>query len=372
MSIPVFRPWFGEEEVEAVREVLMSGWVGPGPKVEALEKQFADYVGTRHAISMNSCSSALFASLKVLGVEGKDVITTPLTFVSTNHAILQNGARPVFADVEADTLNIDPTSVAELVNDDTAAIMVMHHGGHPCDMDPILDVAEKYGLPVVEDAAHAAGALYNGKKAGGLGTVGCFSFQALKNMSTCDGGMLTTDHDVIAEQVTKLRWMGITRSTYDRFRRNGRAHAWEYDIAEVGYKFHMNDLNAAIGLVQLGKLESANAARREVALQYRKAFADLSWFEKPDDKTYAKSAHHAFVARVPERERLIEHLADEGIDAGVHYRPNHLYSVYEPYRRNLPVTEAVWPTLITLPMFPAMTDEDVGHVIHSVRSFDPA
>ncbi|HCK10702.1 MAG TPA: DegT/DnrJ/EryC1/StrS aminotransferase family protein [Candidatus Latescibacteria bacterium] len=371
MSIPVFRPCFDEEEVDAVREVLMSGWVGPGQKVEELEKRFAEYVGTEFALSMNSCSSALFTALKVIGVEGREVVTTAQTFVSTNHAILQNGATPVFADIEGTTLNISPESIAHRVNDKTAAIMVVHHGGHPCDMDPIMGIANEKGIPVIEDAAHAAGARYKGRMAGALGTIGCFSFHALKNMSTGDGGMLTTDDESVAERVRNVRWMGITRSTYDRFRKNGRARAWEYDVDEVGYKFHMNDLNAAIGIVQLGKLESTNAARREVAVQYRSAFEDVEWIEMLGEKDYAQSANHAFVVLAEDRDRLIEHLAEKGIDGGVHYRPNHLYSVYEPYRRDLPVTESLWTKMVTLPMYPSMSNDEVLQVIEAVREFEP-
>ena len=372
MSIPIFRPCFDEEEVEAVREVLMSGWVGPGQKVETLEKNFAEYVGTRFALSMNSCSSALFAAMKVIGVEGREVITTSQTFVSTNHAILQNDAIPVFADIEPDTLNIDPVSIADRVTPETAAIVVVHHGGHPCDMDPIMETANAHGIPVIEDAAHAAGARYKGRMTGSLGTVGCFSFHALKNMSTGDGGMMTTDDEAIADKVRNIRWMGITRSTYDRFRKNGRQRAWEYDVDEVGYKFHMNDLNAAIGVIQLGKLESTNAARREVAAQYRAAFSELDWVEPLAQKEYAQSANHAFVVLVDERDRMIEHLAERGIEAGVHYRPNHLYSVYEPFKRSLPVTEALWTRMVTLPMYPSMTNEDVQQVIDAVRDFKPS
>lgn len=372
MSIPVFRPCFDEAEVDAVREVLMSGWVGPGKKVETLEKNFAEYVGTRFALSMNSCSSALFAAMKILGVEDREVVTTAQTFVATNHAILQNGGKPVFADIDPLTLNIDPDSVANRVTDDTAAIVVVHHGGHPCDMDPINEIANSQNIPVVEDAAHAAGAKYKGRMVGSLGTIGCFSFHALKNMSTGDGGMLTTDDEQISERVKNLRWMGISLSTYERFRKNGRTRAWEYDIEEVGYKFHMNDLNAAIGIVQLGKLGSTNAARKEVAVQYRKAFKDLDWVKPLQEQDYAKSAHHAFVVLVEDRDRLIEHLADRGIDAGVHYRPNHLYSVYEPYRRSLPITESLWTRMVTLPLFPGMTNEDVSEVIKAVRDFKPS
>ncbi len=369
--IPIFRPWFGEEEVEAVREVLLSGWVGPGLKVEELERRFAEYVGTRFAVSVNSGSSALFLALKVLGMEGREVITTPMTFVSTNHAILQNEAEPVFCDIDPDTLNIDPHSVADRLSERTAAIMVMHHSGHPCDMDAILEFARPRNIPVVEDVAHACGARYKGRMAGNLGTIGCFSFQAVKNLSTGDGGMLTTDNPDFIERLKALRWMGISRDTWERFGKAQNRRPWDYEVAEVGYKCHMNDLNAAIGLVQLGKLESANAQRREIVAQYGRAFSDLSWLRKPVEKSYSRSAHHAYVARVQDRDGLIEHLNHHGISASVHYKPNHLYSVYAPYRCDLPVTESVWQELVTLPLYPSMTDEEVARVIEAVRCFQP-
>ena len=193
MSIPVLRPYFGDDEVEAIREVLNSGWVGPGTKDEVFEKAFADYVGTRVAVSLNSCSSALFLSMKVLDIAGREVITTPMTFVSTNHAILQNDGTPVFCDIDAETLNISPESIEANVTDKTAASVVMQHSGHACDMDPILEIANARDIPVIEDAAHAAGGRYKGRMAGCLGTVGCFSFHALKNMTTGDGGMLPAE-----------------------------------------------------------------------------------------------------------------------------------------------------------------------------------
>lgn len=369
--IPIFRPWFDEAEVEAVREVLLSGWVGPGQKVEELEARFAHYVGAAHAVSLNSCSAALLLALKTLDVAGGEVITTPLTFVSTNHAILQNQATPVFCDIDPQTLNIDPKAIAARITPRTRAIMVVHFTGHPCDMDAILALANSHGLPVVEDAAHACGARYKDRMIGGLGTLTCFSFDARKNLSTGDGGILTTNDPALADRARKLRWMGISRGTYDRFRKNGTARRWEYEVGELGYKCYMNDLNAAIGLVQLGKLESANAQRREIFLQYERAFAALDWLQTPTEQAEVRSAMHAYVARTPQRDGLIDHLEQRGIDAGVHYKPCHLFDVYRPYRTELPVTDALWPQLITLPMFPSMTQSELEHVITAVRDFQP-
>lgn len=370
--IPIFRPWFGEEEVEAVREVLLSGWVGPGKKVEELEQRFAEYVQVKHAVSLNSCSAALFLALKALNVAGGEVLTTSLTFVASNHAILQNDATPVFCDIDLDTLNVDPQSIEANITAKTKAILVVHFAGHPCDMDAIGAIAQKHGLPVVEDAAHAVGARYKGKMIGGISHISCFSFDARKNLSTCDGGMLTTNDDAIAEQVKRLRWMGISRGTYDRFRKDGLERRWEYEIDEVGYKCYMNDLNAAIGLAQLNKIEAANAQRREVFLQYGHAFSELGWLQTPIVRDDVRSGMHAYVARVPDRDGLIAHLANHEIDAGVHYKPCHLFNVYEPYRRELPVTDSVWPQLVTLPLFPSMTEDNVQQVIGAVTGFQPS
>ena len=369
--IPIFRPCFDEEEVVAVREVMLSGWVGAGPRAEEFEKKFAEYIGTKHAVSVNSCSSALLLALMVLGVEGKEVLTTSMTFIATNHAILQSGAIPVFCDIDAETLNMDPTSIAEQITDNTAAIMVVHHSGHPCDMDPILEMAAERNIPVVEDAAHACGSYYNGRTAGSLGKIGCFSFQAQKNLTTCDGGMITTDDTKLSERLKRLSWMGISKGTWDRFNESEGQQRWRYDITEVGYKFYMNDLSAAIGLVQLGKLESANAQRREIATQYNKAFSALSWLRQPVIKPYARTSQHAYVPRVKDRDGLINHLLAHGIDASVHYYPNHLYPIYSPYSKNLPVTDTVWEELITLPLFPSMKDQEVNQVVEAVKSFQP-
>lgn len=369
--IPIWRACFDEEEVAAVREVMLSGWVGAGTKAAAFEKRFAEYIGTSFAVSVNSCSSALLLALKVLGVEGREVITTSMTFVATNHAILQNGATPVFCDVDPDTLNLDPDCVARRISDKTAAIMVVHHSGHPCDVDPILEIAASRDIPIVEDAAHACGARYKGRMVGGLGTIGCFSFQAQKNLTTCDGGMLTTSDAQLAERLKRLSWMGIPQGTWDRFTAGPQQKRWLYEVTEVGHKFYMNDLNAAIGLVQLARLESANAQRREIVLQYNRAFSDLAWLQAPWIAPYARSAFHAYVARVADRDNLVAHLHGRDVDSSVHYYPNHLYPIHEPYRCALPVTESVWRELVTLPLYPSMTDKDVAQVIDAVRSFQP-
>ncbi|MBI2873250.1 MAG: DegT/DnrJ/EryC1/StrS family aminotransferase [Chloroflexi bacterium] len=366
--IPVFKPCYDEEEVQAVAEVLRSGWIGLGPRTRQFEHAFAGYVEAPFAVATNSATAALHLALKVANVEGHEVITTPMTFVSTNHAILYNNGIPVFADIEPDTLNVDVRSVEELLSPRTRAIVVVHYGGHACDMDAIMELARLRGIPVIEDAAHACGAQYKGKRIGGLGNLTCFSFHAVKNLATGDGGMITCTDPQVAERLDHLRWVGISKDTWRRAGEETR-YSWFYGVEDVGFKYHMNDIAAALGLVQLAKLDRTNARRREIVARYNQGFAGLEWLETPVEKPYAHSSWHNYVVKAERRDELIQFLGERGISAGMHYYPNHLYEIYEPYRRPLPVTDRVWRRLVTLPLFPDLTDSQVEHIIETVRSF---
>jgi perosamine synthetase len=372
VMIPIFRPSMGEEEAMAVEEVLRSGWIGLGPKVEEFEHRFASYIGTRYAVALNSCTAALHLALKALEITSREVVTTPITFVSTAHAALYTGNIPVFADIEADTVNIDPSEIRRQVTGKTGAVIPVHYGGHPCEMDEIREIAWEHGLPVIEDAAHACGATYRGKRCGSLGTMGCFSFHAVKNLATGDGGMITTDDPAIYQKLMKLRWLGISRSTYER---DNRGYVWDYDVEYVGFKDHMNDITAAIGIVQLEKLEGANAKRREIVHRYNEAFSDLGWLETPVERQYVRSSFHNYALKVKrgDRNRLIAHLADHGISAGVHYKPLYLHT---SYRRlgiggNCPVSDRVWQQLVILPLFPDLRDDEQEFIISRVKDFSP-
>jgi len=367
--IPVFRPSIGSEEIEAVGAVLRSGWIGLGPKTKEFEDKFAQYIHVPHAIGVNSCTAALHLALKVMNVEGGEVITSPMSFISTNHAILYNKGVPVFADIEQDTLNMRVDEIERLISSKTKAVVLVHYGGHPCDMDPILEIAEDRRIKIIEDAAHACGAEYKGKKVGSIGDATCFSFHAVKNLATGDGGMVTVHDKQIADRLRKLGWLGISRGTWDRSA--GKAYRWEYDVEEIGFKYHMNDISAAIGLVQLAKLDEANARRRAIVAAYNQAFADVDWIDTPVEKVYAKSAHHNYVIKVlnDRRDELIGYLAENGISASVHYIPNHLYNIYKPYYKKLAIAEAVWKKLVTLPLYPDLKDAEVDFVIEKVRKF---
>jgi len=366
--IPVFKPSFGEEELEALREPFKTGWIGLGPKTKEFEERFAEYIGTRFAVALNSGTAALHLALKVLNIEGMEVITTPMTFISTNHVILYNMGIPVFADIEPDTLNIDSMQVKKLVTSKTEAIVVVHYGGHACDMDPILELAKERNLHVVEDAAHGCGGEYKGQKLGSLGDLGCFSFHAVKNLSTGEGGMITTNDAEIYGKLLKLRWMGISKDTWSREEKEEK-YSWYYNVEEIGFKCHMNDIPAAIGLVQLKKLDRMNQRRKEITERYNQGLKGLPWLETPIVKSYAVSSHHNYVIKAEKRDELNIYLQGKGISTGVHYIPNNHYKMYHPFRGETPISDSIWKKLLTLPLFPDLKDEEVDFIIREIKEF---
>lgn len=368
MTIPVFKPCYGKEELEALKEPFESGWIGLGPKTKEFERKFADYIGVKYAIATNSCTASLHLAMKVVGVESHEVISTPMTFVSTNHAILYNSGIPVFSDIYPDTLNINPEKMEALVTDRTRAIVAVHYGGHPCDMDPIKEIAKKHDIAVIEDVAHGCGGEYKGAKLGSLGDIACFSFHAVKNLATGDGGMITTNDTEVYDRLLKLRWLGITKDTWSREEKD-KDYSWYYDVKEIGYKHQMNDITASIGLVQLAKLEKMNDRRRQITEKYNKGFADLDWIETPVLKGYAKSACHNYVIKTKERDNLNIYLKEKGISTGVHYIPNNHYDMYKDCQGQTPVCEEVWTKLLTLPLYPDLADEDVNMIIEKVKKF---
>jgi len=381
--IPVFRPSLGEEELKALWEIFQTGWIGLGPKTEEFEERFAEYVGAKYTIATNSCTAALHLCCLALDLGEWDMVAVPtMTFVSTAHAPTYCGALPLFIDIVPDVLNIQLKDLAQklrtaakLGHPSVKAIIPVHYGGHPCQMDAIWNIADKYGLHVIEDAAHACGSEYKGQKIGSLerSMAACFSFHAVKNLPCGDGGMITTNRLELAERLRRLRWCGIDKSTWDRTEEAAyKQYSWYYEVAELGYKYHMNDIAAVIGLCQLAKLDTANARRREIASTYTAAFQESApWIETPIEKPYAKSSWHNYVIKTSHRDALNAFLKEKGIATGVHYYPIHL----QPYYRRrlgsmiLPVAERVWPKLLTLPMYPALTDDEVSYIIDSILDF---
>lgn len=366
--IPVFRPISGPEEEGAVVEVLRSGWWGLGPKTAEFEARFAESVGAAHCVGTSSASAALLLSLAALDLAGREVITTALTFVSTNHAIIHAGGVPVFADVDPVTLTIDPADVERLITPRTAAIMAVDYAGHPAELAALEALARHHGLTLVEDAAHACGATYRGRPIGSVSDLTCFSFHAVKNLAMGEGGAITLADAALAGRLRHMRWLGLSKSTWERT--GASSYSWDYDLEEIGYKAHMSDIPAAIGLVQLTRLPETNARRRAIAERYSRAFAGLDWLTPPTELSHVRSSWHLYAVCVEGRDRFIDHMARGGVATSVHYKPTHLYPQYARFARPLPVTEAAWRRLVTLPLFPGLTDDEVEQVIEVARSFD--
>lgn len=366
--IPVFRPSWTQKEINEVAKTIKSGWWGCGPQVKKFEEEFSKYLGIKHAVAMNSCTAALHLAGKALDLKpGSEVITTPITFISTAFIAQYNNFKLVFADVEEDTLNIDPDDIERKITKKTRILLPVHYGGHSCDMDAICRIAREKGIRVIEDAAHAMGATYKGKKLGTLGDFGCFSFQAVKNLATGDGGMLVTKNKVFADRARKLRWLGINRETSTRTKRD--EYSWRYMIDEIGYKYQMTDILAAIGRVQLKRLDELNKKRRKLTRIYNEAFEKLDWIEMPVEKKHAHSSNHNYVIKVRNRDRLMKHLRERGISTGVHYLPLYKHPVFKGIKADCPVAEKVWKKLLTLPLFPDMKPREIAYIINCVKKF---
>lgn len=359
MRIPLFRPVISEEAIEAVSDVLRSGWLGPGPKTQAFEKAFAGYVGAQYCVGVNSCTSALHLALRLLDLpSGAEVITTALTFISTNQVILYEGCTPVFADIQPETGNLDVGSVAGRLTDRTGAVMLVHYGGYPCDLDEFYALARERGVPIIEDCAHACGATYKGKRLGSEGDLHAFSFNPTKNLTTGDGGALTTRSKEHDSRLRRLRWFGLDRDTLARLGPKG--YEWEYNVKEVGFRYPMNDIQAAIGLAQLPRLDKENARRAEIAERYRGRLSNtqgIGLLGYKDDRT---SSNHLFCVLAEGRDALAEKLQSAGVDVGVHYRRNDEYPMFE--EQDLPNTDYFWRRVLSLPMHLALTDEQIDYV----------
>ncbi|MBI3052404.1 DegT/DnrJ/EryC1/StrS family aminotransferase [Candidatus Woesearchaeota archaeon] len=375
--IPVFKPDLGEEELAEIKKVFDSHWIGLGPKTREFEEAFAKYIGTRFAVGTNSATAALHLAVAGLGIRSGEVIVPAVTFVSTAHAAVYCGARPVICDVNKDTLCMEPDDLQRKITPRTKAIIPVHLGGHPCDMDAINDIAEDKGIPVIEDAANATGALYKDRKIGSLAKSACFSFHAVKNMTTGEGGMITTDDEKLAKKLYRLRWVGINKDTWNRAYVSAK-YSWYYEVTELGWKYHLNDVPAAIGMAQLRKLDGLNAGRRRIVERYNAAFKDASWLRTPYEADNVRHAYWLYILRVNDpahRDNLIKHLAEKEIATSVHFMPVHLHPYYQRFFKSkkmavsAPVADDEWRRMITLPLYPSMTDDEVKQVVEGVLSF---
>jgi dTDP-4-amino-4,6-dideoxygalactose transaminase len=372
-------PLIEEAEIQEVVATLRSGWIGTGPRVARFEEAFRDYIGARHALALNSCTAALHLSMLAAGVgPGDEVITTPLTFAATANAIVHTGATPVFVDVDRRTQNIDPALVEPAVTPRTRAILPVHFAGRPCDMDPILSVARRHGLRVIEDAAHAIEATYHGRKVGTLGDAACFSFYVTKNVITGEGGMVTTGDDAWAEKIQAYGLHGLSRGAWRRYSDEGFVH---YQVLYPGFKYNMTDMQAALGLHQLPRIERYARQRVEIWSRYDGAFADLPVRTPAPEEPGTRHARHLYTLlvdldrlrgeRASLRDRIVEELKREGIGTGIHYVSLHLH----PYYRDrfgftpdsFPNARHISERTLSLPLSAKLSDGDVEDVIAAVR-----
>ncbi len=369
-SIPVFRPSITQEEIDAVADVMRSGWMGLGPVTEEFENALAKHFGVDCVIALNSGTAALHLALHLLDLKPEDEVIVPtITFVSTAHVVEYCGAKVVFCDVEEDTLCVNVDDVRRKLTKNTRAILPVHYGGHPCDLDGLREVLGDRKIVIIEDAAHACGAEYKEQKIGALSPLTCFSFHAVKNLTCGEGGAVFTNHSPWAKKLREMRWLGISKDTYTRSARE-RVYAWQYWVNEIGYKYHMHDIAAAIGLVQLRRLEENNRKRRRIMERYNEAFEGQSWIETPPEHDDVRSSWHIYHIKVPERDRLVAHLKRKQIAPGVHYYPIHMHPYYVSCNAQCPIAEEIWKRIISLPMFPDMTDEQIDRVIDTVISFE--
>ena len=369
-KIPLSDIDFGLEEKAAVDDVLQSRWLTMGSVTDEFEQAFAAYVGAKHAIAVTNATAALHLSCVVAGLgTGDEAIVPSLTFVATANAVRYTGATPVFADIAGEQdLNISYQSVEKLITERTRAILVMHYGGYACNMPSILGLARERGLIVIEDAAHAVGSELDGRKLGIWGDIGCFSFFSNKNMTTGEGGMIVTDNDYYSERLHLLRSHGMTSLTWDRH----KGHAWSYDVVDLGYNYRIDEIRAALGKVQLGKLKANNERRRQLTQTYRDALQELvPQVTVPFEHHDGISAAHLMPMLLPSgasKLNFMENMKSQGIQTSVHYPPIHMFSAYDRGKEDhfLPHTEDVAAREVTLPLYPALSDEDVVTVSRAV------
>jgi dTDP-4-amino-4,6-dideoxygalactose transaminase len=374
--IPFHKPSIGEEEIEAVTQVLRSGWLTMGARTLEFERAFAAYIGCEHAIALSSCTAALHLALDAAGLRtGDEVIVPTNTFTATAEVVTYLGGRVVFADSEAQGFNLSPESAASRISPRTRAIIAVHLGGEPCRLDQISDLAKEHNLTVIEDAAHALPAAYRGKRIGTISPLTAFSFYSTKTLTTGEGGMLVTDDAAMAQRARLMRLHGISRDAWNRYAQEG---SWYYEVCEAGFKYNLTDIQAALGLCQLKKADEFYRIRVQYAQRYRELLQDLEEIELPETPADAQHAWHLFIIRLRlerlsiGRNQFIEELRNAGVGVSVHFIPLHLQPYYARAfgcrRGDCPHAERTYERSISLPIYPAMLPSDVERAADEVRT----
>ena len=369
-KIPLFDLNFDSKEGQAAMDVIESKWISTGPKTAAFEEKFASMLGSKHAIALSNCTVALHLALKLVGVESGDEVVCPsLTFVATCNAIRYVDAIPVFADIVslAEPV-ISPEDIRSKITSKTKAIVVMHYGGFSCDMDAIMSIAAEFNLKVIEDACHAPLSVYKGNKLGTIGDVGCFSFFSNKNISTGEGGMLITNNDAFASRTKLLRSHGMTSMSYER----AKGHSTSYDVVELGYNYRMDDIHSAIGLVQLDKIEVDLERRAEVRLMYIEALKEIPGVIIPFENFLEFSSNYIFpivIANIDaeRRDEIRNKLAEAGIQTSMHYPAVHRFFIYKDFYKDLPITDQMVSSMITLPMYAKLGSEEIEYITETLK-----
>lgn len=371
--VPFYKPWITNQDKKAVMEALKSRWLTGGPLAARFEKQFADYLGVKYAVSVNSCTAALHLAMRVLNIKsGDEVIVPDLTFAATANAPLFVGAKPVFADINEQTFNISINDIVNKITPKTKAIIPVHYGGQPCDMEELMEIAEDYKLYLIEDCAHSLGAEYNGKKAGSFGDFGCFSFYPTKIITTIEGGMITTNDENLARKLRILREHGMSKTAADR----EYDSTWYYDVVDLGYNYRLNDPQAALGISQLSRVEKGIKMRIEAASYYGQKLK-FNGVLPPKEASNRSHIFHLYVIKIDKqkygktRDELFKILSDNGIGVSLHYTPLHKLSFYKQFvgskNNNFPMAERVYQQILSLPIYPTMTQYNIDCVARIIE-----
>lgn len=370
--IPYGRQSINEDDIKAVEEVLKSDFLTTGPKIAEFERKFADYVGAKYAVAVSNGTAALHIACMAAGIgKGDEVITTPITFAASANCALYCGATPVFADIDPVTYNISPESVESHVTERTKAIIPVHYTGQTCDMDAIHKIADKYNLIVIEDAAHAVGAEYKGKKIGSLSDMIEFSFHPVKHITCGEGGIVTTNREDLYEKLKLFRTHGITREEKFLHKVDG---PWYYEQIDLGYNYRITDIQAALGISQLGRIDKFLEKRKKIAAKYDEAFRDFNGIEIPKQAEYSNSAYHLYVIKVDKsiRKELFEYLRANNIGVNVHYIPVYTFPYYREHGyENVKCenAEKLYESIISIPIYYDLSDEEQDYVIDKIKEF---
>ena len=370
--IPYGRQSINEDDIKAVEEVLKSDFLTTGPKIAEFERKFADYVGAKYAVAVSNGTAALHIACMAAGIgKGDEVITTPITFAASANCALYCGATPVFADIDPVTYNISPESVESHVTERTKAIIPVHYTGQTCDMDAIHKIADKYNLIVIEDAAHAVGAEYKGKKIGSLSDMTEFSFHPVKHITCGEGGIVTTNREDLYEKLKLFRTHGITREEKFLHKVDG---PWYYEQIDLGYNYRITDIQATLGISQLGRIDKFLEKRKKIAAKYDEAFRDFNGIEIPKQAEYSNSAYHLYVIKVDKsiRKALFEYLRANNIGVNVHYIPVYTFPYYREHGyENVKCenAEKLYESIISIPIYYDLSDEEQDYVIDKIKEF---